>query len=102
MSIARTILQQITALVTWALTAFGATNLFEIPERKEYMGSLMFTVNGLKHKRNVLIYLKWSDEFKIVFMSKDGIPVKECDSVYCDMLVDVLNYIAHGDKMSHF
>jgi hypothetical protein len=102
MSIARTIVQQITALDPWALPAFGATNLFEIPESKEYMGGLMITVNGLKHKGNVLIYLKWSDEYKIVFISKNGIPVKEYDSVYCDMLVDVLNYIEYGDRMSHF
>lgn len=102
MSIANIIIQQITALDPWALPAFGATNLFEIPECNEYMGGLMFTVNGLKHKGNVIIYLKWSDEYKIVFMSKDGIPVKEYDSVYCDMLVDVLNYIEYGDRMSHF
>ncbi len=102
MSIARTIIQQITALDPWALPAFGATNLFEIPECNEYMGGLMFTANGLKHKGNVFIFLKWSDVYKIVFMSEDGLPVKEEDEVYCDMLVNVLNYIEYGDRMSHF
>jgi hypothetical protein len=101
MSIAQTIIQQITALDPWALPAYGASNLLEIPESNEFMGGLMFAVKGLKFQGNVFIFLKWSDEYNIVFMS-DGIIVKECDNVYCDMLVDVLNYIAHGDRMSHF
>ena len=82
MEIAKTIVQQVIALDPWAFGAYGATKLFEIPECSKYAGGLMFTVNGKKHKGNVLIFLKWSDVYKIVFMSEDGSPVKEVDEVY--------------------
>jgi hypothetical protein len=98
MEIAKTIVQQVIALDPWAFGAYGATKLFEIPECSKYAGGLMFTVNGKKHKGNVLIFLKWSDVYKIVFMSEDGVPVKEVDEVYCDMLVDVLDFIEFGDR----
>jgi hypothetical protein len=101
MSIARTIIQQITALDPWALPAFGSSNFLEIPESDYYAGGLMFSVKGLTFQGNVFIFLKWSDEYMIVFMS-DGIKVKEYDNVYCDMLVDILNYIEFGDKSINF
>lgn len=102
MSIARTIIQQITALDTWALPAYGARNFYELQETNEYMGGLKFEVNGMKHKGFVFIYLKWSDEYKIVFVTNDNSPVKEYDNVYCDMLVSVLNYIEFGDQSINF
>jgi hypothetical protein len=102
MEISKIIIEQINSIDRWALGAYGSTKLFEIPECSKYSGGLMFTVNGKKHKGNVLIFLKWSDVYKIVFMSEDGLPVKEVDEVYCDMLVDVLDYIEDGDRMSHF
>jgi hypothetical protein len=98
MSIARTIIQQITALDPWALPAFGTTDLFEIPKCNEYMGGLMFTVNGLVHKGKVKILLTWMDEYKIIFLNQKGVPIKEVNGVYCDMLVEVLDYIENGDK----
>ena len=98
MSIAKTIVQQVIALDPWAFGAYGTTKVFEIPECKKYMGGLRLTVNGKNHKGNVMIFLKWSDVYKIVFMSEDGLPVKEVDEVYCDMLVDVLDFIEFGDR----
>ena len=98
MDIAKTIVQQVIALDPWAFGAYGATKLSEISECSKYAGGLMFTVNGKKHKGNVLIFLKWSDVYKIVFMSEDGVPVREVDEIYCDMLVDVLDYIEFGDQ----
>jgi len=102
MEIAKTIVQQVIALDPWAFGAYGATKLCEIPECSKYAGGLIFTANGKKHKGNVLIFLKWSDVYKIVFMSEEGIPVKEVEEVYCDMLVDVLDFIEFGDRSIRF
>jgi len=35
-------------------------------------------------------------------MSEEGIPVKEVEEVYCDMLVDVLDFIEFGDRSIRF
>jgi hypothetical protein len=38
------------------------------------------------------------DEYKIIFLNQKGVPIKEVNGVYCDMLVEVLDYIENGDK----
>ncbi len=38
------------------------------------------------------------DEYKIFFLNQNGILIKEVNGVYCDMLVEVLDYIEYGDK----
>lgn len=91
--IAQTIIQQIIALDPWAFGAYGSGDFMPILECSEYAGGLAFTVNGKRHKGNVMIFLKWSDVYQIIFLSKDGIPVKEIDEVYCDELVRALDYI---------
>jgi len=91
--IAQTMIQQVIALDPWAFGAYGSTGFMPILECSEYAGGLSFTVNGKKHKGNVMIFLKWNDVYKIVFMSSDGIPVKDIEEVYCDELVKALDYI---------
>lgn len=93
MEIARTILEQIKFGDKWALMAYGACNYVALPETKEYQGGLQFQVNGLKHKGIVRIQLKWIDTYTISFHNKKGDIVNEVEDVYCDMLVDVLDYI---------
>jgi hypothetical protein len=41
--------------------------------------------------------LKWSDVYVVRF-SKNGVVLKENDEVYCDMLIEVLDYIEFGEK----
>jgi len=91
--IAQTIIQQVIALDPWAFGAYGSTGFMPILECSEYSGGLSFKVNGKKHKGNVMIFLKWSDVYHIVFFSKEGVPVMEIEEVYCDELVKALDYI---------
>jgi hypothetical protein len=41
----------------------------------------------------VRIQLKWIDTYTISFLNKNGEVVKKVEDVYCEMLVDVLDYI---------
>ena len=91
--IAQTIIQQVIALDPWAFRAYGSTDFMPIVECSDYAGGLAFTVNGKRHKGNVMIFLKWSDVYHITFISKEGLPVKEFDEVYCDELIKALDYI---------
>lgn len=93
MEIARTILEQIKFGDKWALMAYGACNYVALQESKEYQGGVKFQVNGLQHKGTVLVQLKWIDTYTITFVDKNGVAVKEVEEVYCDTLVDVLDYI---------
>lgn len=93
MEIAKTIIAQIKFADKWALMAYGSTNYMALPESKEYQGGLQFKVNGFKHKGTVRIQLKWIDTYTITFLNKKGEVKKEVEDVYCDMLVDVLDYI---------
>ena len=36
---------------------------------------------------------KWIDTYTITFFNKKGNAVKDVEDVYCDMLVDILDYI---------
>jgi hypothetical protein len=93
MEIARTIIEQIKYADKWALMAYGSRNFIALPESKDYQGGLQFQVNGFHHKGFVKIQLKWIDTYTITFISKKGEIVKEVEDVYCDMLVDVLDFI---------
>jgi len=93
MQIARTILEQIKYDDKWALMAYGAKNFTALNESKDFQGGIKFQVNGLKHKGTVIIQLKWIDTYTIIFIDKKGITMKEVEDVYCDTLVDVLDYI---------
>jgi hypothetical protein len=93
MEIARTILEQIKYGDKWALMAYGATNFIALQETKDFQGGVKFKVNGLKHKGTVMVKLKWIDTYTIIFENNNGVAVKEVEDVYCDTLVDVLDYI---------
>ncbi|WP_366182953.1 hypothetical protein [Flavobacterium ovatum] len=93
MEIAKTIIAQIKFADKWALMAYGSTNYMALPESKEYQGGLQFKVNGFKHKGTVRIQLNWIDTYTITFLNKKGEVKKEVEDVYCDMLVDVLDWI---------
>lgn len=93
MEIARTILEQIKYGDKWALMAYGATNFIALQETKDFQGGVKFKVNGLKHKGTVMVQLKWIDTYTITFVNNNGVTVKEVEDVYCDTLVDVLDYI---------
>ena len=93
MEIAKTILEQIKYGDKWALMAYGSRNFVALKESKEFQGGLQFQVNGFKHKGIVRVQLKWIDTYTITFINEKGVTVKEVEDVYCDMLVDVLDYI---------
>ncbi|WP_158729054.1 MULTISPECIES: hypothetical protein [unclassified Flavobacterium] len=93
MEIAKTIIEQIKYADKWALMAYGSKNFLALPESKDFQGGLQFQVNGLKHKGTVRIQLKWIDTYTILFISKKGDTIKEVKDVYCDMLVDILDWI---------
>lgn len=92
-SIARTIINQINEFDRWALMAFGAQNFVALEENKEFQGGVRFNVNGLKHKGTVLIQLRWVDDYTVSFVNKKNEVVKSFECVYCDMLVQILNWL---------
>jgi hypothetical protein len=93
LSIAKTILQQIQHADRWFLPAIGAKNFLALPESKLFQGGIRFNCNGLKHKGIVEISLRWVDDYSISFLNKAGDEIKSVEGVYCDMLVDVLDWI---------
>jgi hypothetical protein len=97
MTIAQIIIHQINSLDKWALSAYGPTNFYSVQESSEFPGGLTFSVNGLHHKGQVSILLKWSDVYVIKFI-KNGKSIREVEEVYCDMLVEILDYIEFGEK----
>ncbi|NQY08653.1 MAG: hypothetical protein HRT71_03960 [Flavobacteriales bacterium] len=93
MEIARTIIKQIRYADKWALGAYGAHNYVALPETKEYRGGLRFQVSGFHHSGFVMISLNWVDTYVISFLSYEGDVVEQYEDVYCDQLVDILDYI---------
>lgn len=93
MEIARTILNQIKYADRSALMAWGATNFATISESKEFQGGLSFMVNGLVHQGWVKVGLSWVDDYTIYFYNQNRDIVKTVEGCYCDMLVDVIDFI---------
>lgn len=93
MEIAKTIIEQIKYGDKWALMAYGSKNFIALPESKEFQGGLQFQCSGTEHKGLVRIQLKWIDTYTISFVNKNGEVVKKVEDVYCDILVDILDYI---------
>lgn len=93
MEIARTILNQIKFADRSALMAWGATNFAAISESKEFQGGLSFMVNGLVLQGWVQVRLRWVDDYTILFYNQHRDLVKTVEGCYCDMLVDVIDYI---------
>lgn len=92
-SIAKTILKQIQYSDRWFLPAIGAKNFLALPESKLVQGGIRFNCNGLKHKGIVEISLRWVDDYTISFLNKTGDEIKSVEGVYCDMLVEILDWV---------
>lgn len=93
MEIAQTIVSQIKALDFWAMGAWGCQNLVALPESKEFAGGLRFKVNGMKFKGYVAIELRWVDDYTISFLNRKGEVAKKVEGVYCDQLVEIIDWI---------
>jgi len=91
--IARTILNQIKYQDKSALMAWGAKSFCSLSETESTIGGLSFQVNGLTHKGWVTIKLDWSDTYTVVFTNKNREVIKTIEGVYCDMLVDIIDFI---------
>ena len=91
--IAKTIMEQIKYTDRFALMAWGATNFTAIEESKEFQGGLMFKVNGLTHQGYVKVCLRWVDDYTIYFIAKNSEVVKTFEGAYCDMLVQVIDWV---------
>ncbi|MDB0011509.1 hypothetical protein N9E20_01725 [Crocinitomicaceae bacterium] len=91
--IAQTILNQIKFQDRSALMAWGAKSFCSLSENKKRVGGLSFQVNGLTHKGWVTIELDWLDTYTVIFTNKNREVVKSNDGVYCDMLVEVIDFI---------
>ena len=91
--IARTILNQIKNLDRSALMAWGANSYCSLSQTKYRVGGLSFKVNGLTHQGWVTIELNWLDTYNIIFTNENRNVVKTFEDIYCDMLVNVIDYI---------
>lgn len=100
MEIAKTIMNQIKAIDYWALGAYGANTYASMSEDETRMGGLTFKVNGYNHKGWVKIELTWSDEYRIHFINRKRVNVKTVEGVYCDELVQVLDWIEKEDAIA--
>ena len=69
MTIPQIIISQIQSIDNWALSAYGSNNFYSIDESSEYQGGLGFSVNGLNHKGEVKILLKWIDVYEIQLLN---------------------------------
>ena len=93
MQIARTIVEQIKFADRSALMAWGATNFAAINPSKEFQGGVEFQVNGLTHQGWVKVRLRWVDDYTVTFINKAREVVHEFEGIYCDMLVQVIDWI---------
>ena len=93
MEIAKTVLEQIKYADKWALGAWAAKNFAAVSESKEFAGGLEFQVNGRIHKGWVTIKLRWVDDYTITFINKKREVVKVVEGVYCDMLVEIIDWV---------
>jgi hypothetical protein len=96
MEIPKTIIDQINSIDRFALGAYGAKNFITYEESEQYEGGLSFDVNGLHFQGKVYVMLNWLDEYEIRFVDENQTTVNEVKGVYCDMLVDVLDFIEEG------
>ncbi|MEI7594130.1 MAG: hypothetical protein WCK02_00160 [Bacteroidota bacterium] len=93
MGIAKTIISQIKFTDRSALMAWGAQHFAAVSESKEFQGGVSFQVNGLVHKGWVSIKLRWVDDYTIIFTNRKRDVVKTLEGIYCDQLVEVIDWI---------
>ena len=91
--IAQTILNQIKNLDKSALMAWGANSYCSLSQTKHRVGGLSFKVNGLTHQGWVTIELNWLDTYNVIFTNENRDVVKTFEDIYCDMLVNIIDYI---------
>jgi len=91
--LAKAILNQIKTIDFWSLGAYGAKNYAAVSENTERLGGVSFQVNGIHHKGWATIHLTWMDDYTIIFHNHNREIVKTVEGVYCDQLVEVLDYI---------
>jgi hypothetical protein len=92
LQIAQTIINQIKFTDRSALMAWGATKFIALPESKEFQGGVQFHVNGLVFQGIVKVELRWVDDYTVSFVKKAELKNK-IEGVYCDMLIDVIDFI---------
>jgi hypothetical protein len=93
MEIAQTIINQIKYCDRWALMAWGARDFVALPESKIFAGGLRIKVTGLTFKGWVTIQLRWLDDYTLKFINRKGEVVKIVEQMYCDQLVEVIDWI---------
>lgn len=94
MSIANTIIQQIRYTDRMALCAWGVSkHVIATPSTKDYQGGVQMCVNGLRHVGYVQINLRYVDDYVVTFLNKKLEVVKEVVGVYCDQLVEIIDWI---------
>lgn len=93
LELAQTILDQIKFGDRYALGAWGATHFAAISESQEFQGGLTFQIKALKLTGWVKICLRWLDDYTILFIDENREVVKTCEGVYCDQLVEVIDWI---------
>ena len=92
LEIAQTIIDQIKFADRSALMAWGATKFMALPESKEFQGGVQFKVNGLSFVGTVVVQLRWVDDYVVSFVKNNKIE-HSVSGVYCDMLVDIIDYV---------
>lgn len=96
MELAKEILNQINCGDRWFLPAVGANHFAAIAQKDGFVGGLEFKVNGLNHKGWAKIRLTWMDEYEISFINRNRDIVKTVGGVYCDELMEVLDWVEKG------
>ena len=91
--IANEIVRQINVIDRMALMAWGGRRFQALPESKEFQGGIRFIVNGKKHKGIVAVELRWVDDYTVSFLDMNGELVHKCEQVYCDMLVEIIDWV---------
>jgi len=94
--ISKIIIEQIICLDRSFLMAVGAHNYVLHDSDNQQEGGIEFSVNGLHHKGQVEIRLQWDDTYNIRFLKKDN-EIKKFETVYCDQLIEILDWIEFGD-----
>ena len=91
--LAETIVSQILTLDKWALGSYAAQNLKVLGTDEDFIGGLEFSCNGYNVKGKTTIKLHWNDTYTISFYNRNNNLMKTVEGVYCDQLVEVLDFI---------
>jgi hypothetical protein len=98
LQIAKTIVSQIMANDKWALGCYAAQKLETTPQQEDFQGGLKFQCNGYNVKGYTTIQLHWNDTYTISFYNRNKNLIKIVEGVYCDQLVEVLDFIEKQEE----